>query len=233
MSRKKQNKHLQLPASHDLVPVGPRHVQSNYHRKRDENGLKPSTSRALILRNGKYGARGTGEVILAGRITGREKLDLLAGTFTSFLLSHLLTTSPEDLISQKSRTALMAPFRLDKCIRIADSQYNGMLSHFRPVSISTLTLFKLTSTTLLTSRILTCSTIGLWPSYSRDLLMGKMSNNLFGTLHTSPQSCQQGIGFMSHHLYITHHPSGYTMPTWSLRHGNLSSTPSATSRILI
>ncbi|KAG8213928.1 hypothetical protein J3R82DRAFT_10674 [Butyriboletus roseoflavus] len=108
MSKKKPSK---PPISHDLVPAGPRHVQSSHHRKRDENGLKPSTSRALILRNGKYGARGTGELMLAGRITGREKLDLLA----------------DDLVSQKSRTALIAPLNLDKCIRIADSQYNAYL----------------------------------------------------------------------------------------------------------
>ncbi|KAN0091136.1 hypothetical protein V8E55_004702 [Tylopilus felleus] len=95
----------------DLVSVGPKHVQKKYHGKRDENGLKPSTSRALILRNGKDGARGTGELMLAGRMTGREKLDLLA----------------EDLILQRSRSALMAPFKLDKCIKIADSQYNAYL----------------------------------------------------------------------------------------------------------
>lgn len=74
----------------DLVSVGPKHVQKKYHGKRDENGLKPSTSRALILRNGKDGARGTGELMLAGRMTGREKLDLLAGTFISVLFSILL-----------------------------------------------------------------------------------------------------------------------------------------------
>ena len=84
MSRKKPNR---PPVSHDLVPAGPSHIQSNQHRKRDESSLKPSTSRALVLRNGKYGARGTGELILAERITGREKLDLLAG-IPSFLLSH-------------------------------------------------------------------------------------------------------------------------------------------------
>ncbi|KAG9316615.1 hypothetical protein JVU11DRAFT_2669 [Chiua virens] len=97
--------------SHDLVLLGARHVQAKNNRKRDENGLKLSTSRALVLRNGKYGARGTGELMLAGRISGREKLDLLA----------------EDLVSQKSRTALMAPLNLDKCLKIADSQYNAYL----------------------------------------------------------------------------------------------------------
>jgi hypothetical protein len=117
----------------DLIPVGPKHVQIKHRSKRDENGLKPSTSRALVLRNGKYGARGTGEVILAGRISGREKLDLLAGTSISSLSTQLLTAALEDLTSQKSRTALMAPFKLNKCIKIADSQYNGMLKHTGPV----------------------------------------------------------------------------------------------------
>ena len=76
MSKKKSTK---SPTTRDLVPVGPRDVQISHHGKRDQNGLKPTTSRALVLRNGKCGARGTGEVMLAGRISGREKLDLLAG----------------------------------------------------------------------------------------------------------------------------------------------------------
>jgi hypothetical protein len=76
--------------SRDLVPVGPRHVStkapghlsSKNQSKRDENGEKPTTSRAIVLRNGKYGARGTGELMLASKLTGREKLDLLAGMRT-------------------------------------------------------------------------------------------------------------------------------------------------------
>lgn len=133
MSKKKPS----LPASRDLVHTGPKQVQKKYHSKRDEHGHKPSTSRALVLRNGKYGARGTGEVVLAGRISGREKLDLLAGTSTSYSLTLLLTPSLEDLVSQKSRSAVMAPFKIDKCIKIADSQYNGI---FTPYSSSHLSL---------------------------------------------------------------------------------------------
>lgn len=95
MFKKKPNK---LPLSQDLIPVGPKHVQTTYHGKRDQNGLKPSTSRALVLRNGKYGARGTGELVLAGKITGREKLDLLAGVFSSssfiMLLVHRSARGP-------------------------------------------------------------------------------------------------------------------------------------------
>ena len=44
---------------------------------------KPTTSRALVLRNGKYGTRGTGEVMLMSKMSGREKMDLLAGKSSS------------------------------------------------------------------------------------------------------------------------------------------------------
>ncbi|KIO10195.1 hypothetical protein M404DRAFT_21860 [Pisolithus tinctorius Marx 270] len=111
MSGKKSTKLPVLSQSRDLVPVGPRQVQAKHHGKRDENGLRPSTSRALVLRNGKYGTYGTGELVLASRISGREKLDLLA----------------EDLLSQRARTAIMAPLQLEKCIKIADSQFNAYL----------------------------------------------------------------------------------------------------------
>ena len=68
--------------SRELVPVGPREVFKKSHgRQRDENGNKPLTARALVLRNGKHGAMGTGEMVLATRMSGREKLDLLAGAF--------------------------------------------------------------------------------------------------------------------------------------------------------
>lgn len=40
---------------------------------------KPTTERALTLRNGKYGSMGTGEVALLRKMSGREKLELLAG----------------------------------------------------------------------------------------------------------------------------------------------------------
>ena len=69
--------------SRELVPAGPREVFKLKHhgRERDENGNKPLTARALVLRHGKHGAMGTGEMVLATRMSGREKLDLLAGTF--------------------------------------------------------------------------------------------------------------------------------------------------------
>lgn len=81
---KKSSKPPVLSKSTDLVPVGPRHLQRTSHGKRDESGHKPSTSRALVLRNGKYGARGDGELVLATKMSGREKLDLLAGKIPPF-----------------------------------------------------------------------------------------------------------------------------------------------------
>ncbi|KAI0074642.1 hypothetical protein K474DRAFT_1665173 [Panus rudis PR-1116 ss-1] len=93
--------------SKEVVKVGPQEVWGDKNRpKRTEDGKKPTTARALVLRNGKYGARGTGEVILLNKMSGREKLDLLA----------------EDLMAQ-AKTALAAPFRLEKCLKIAESQY--------------------------------------------------------------------------------------------------------------
>lgn len=48
--------------------------------KRDQFGRRPTTTKALVLRNGKQGAMGTGEVVpFSGKISGREKLELLAG----------------------------------------------------------------------------------------------------------------------------------------------------------
>jgi hypothetical protein len=70
---------LTAQTSSALVPVGARHLSAKRQPKRDENGDKPTTARALVLRNGKYGARGTGEVALVTKLLGREKLDLLAG----------------------------------------------------------------------------------------------------------------------------------------------------------
>jgi hypothetical protein len=69
-----------------IVPTAPREVTSSaiskgkYISKTPE---KATTTRALVLRNGKHGARGTGEIILMSRMTGREKLDLLAGILST------------------------------------------------------------------------------------------------------------------------------------------------------
>ncbi|KAG6831828.1 hypothetical protein H0H87_003747 [Tephrocybe sp. NHM501043] len=98
--------------SRSLVPVGPRTVatkKKNYGI-RNEKGERPTTARALILRNGKHGARGTGEIIRMTKLSGRETLDLLA----------------EDLVEQ-AKTTVMAPFRLQECMKIAESQCDGEL----------------------------------------------------------------------------------------------------------
>ncbi|THH29850.1 hypothetical protein EUX98_g4322 [Antrodiella citrinella] len=96
--------------SRELVTVGPREVFAKHHGRRNEDGQRPSTARALVLRNGKHGARGTGEVILLNKMSGREKLELLA----------------EDLM-EKNKRALATPFRLDQCMKIAESQFMANL----------------------------------------------------------------------------------------------------------
>lgn len=66
--------------SRGLIPIGQREViQKKSSVKHDETGKRPTTSRALILRNGKYGAMGEGQIALLPKLSGREKLDLLAG----------------------------------------------------------------------------------------------------------------------------------------------------------
>jgi hypothetical protein len=67
--------------SKELIPRAKREVigQSEGVRLKPAD-QRPSTSRALVLRNGKFGARGTGELIKMGnKIVGQEKLELLAG----------------------------------------------------------------------------------------------------------------------------------------------------------
>lgn len=123
-------KRLSAPStSKDLVPGGPRHVAGNArHGGRNEGRKRPTTSRALILRNGKYGARGTGELMLMNKLSGREKLDLLAGANLSRVNVQKVAQMPipEDLVKQ-SKNAIMNPFRLERCLKIAESQYHGML----------------------------------------------------------------------------------------------------------
>jgi len=79
-TRKAINAPIVESNSKELVPVGQRGVSVHKSSvKRDENGKRPTTSRALVLRNGKHGAMGTGEVSAFGKLSGREKLDLLSG----------------------------------------------------------------------------------------------------------------------------------------------------------
>ncbi|KAF8348288.1 hypothetical protein F5887DRAFT_880568 [Amanita rubescens] len=80
---------------------------------------RPTTTRALGLRNGKYGTMGTGELVpLRRKLTGKEKLDLLA----------------EDL----ARRAILSPFRLEQCIVIASSQYGAYLDNIANLKDSAL-----------------------------------------------------------------------------------------------
>ena len=85
--------------STDLVPVGPREVvasKKHWATKRDEYGNKPTTVKALILRNGKNGSFGTGEVISTKiRMAGREKLDLLAGARPLRLRCYVLISAAQ------------------------------------------------------------------------------------------------------------------------------------------
>jgi hypothetical protein len=64
-----------------VVPAGPKQVFKNAatNKPEDREHQRPTTTKALVLRNGKYGAMGTGELVLATRMGGREKLDLLSG----------------------------------------------------------------------------------------------------------------------------------------------------------
>ena len=127
MPPKKPAKPPVLSTSKHLVPVGKRDVTTKHHGskpERDANGDKPTTARALVLRNGKYGTRGTGEIMLATKMSGREKLDLLAGTVGSSIhisLFFFMSFKPEDLIA-KSKKAVLRPFRFERCTRIAESQ---------------------------------------------------------------------------------------------------------------
>jgi hypothetical protein len=71
------------PSRRELVAVGSRQVQVKHLTRLDENGLLPSTARALVLRNGKQGAMGTGELMSLRKPIGREKLELLGGKLFS------------------------------------------------------------------------------------------------------------------------------------------------------
>jgi hypothetical protein len=94
--------------SNVLVPVGPRHIVSKAPKLSGkwQPEVKPTTSRALVLRNGKYGTRGTGEVMLMSKMNGREKMDLLAGMSSSpcvpyqrlnITLQRILLNNPKKL----------------------------------------------------------------------------------------------------------------------------------------
>lgn len=81
MPPKQPEKPASVPSkSRELIPLGPRHLSAKHnHSRRDEHGHLPTTAHALVLRNGKHGAMGTGELMSSKKISGRQKLDLLAG----------------------------------------------------------------------------------------------------------------------------------------------------------
>ncbi|KAF8650432.1 hypothetical protein AX16_005235 [Volvariella volvacea WC 439] len=110
MPPKKLPKIAAQPKSSDaLITRGARDVAPSSSRNRPQ-GEKPTTTRAMVLRNGKYGARGTGELVLMSRLTGHEKVVLLA----------------EDLM-ERSRVAIMAPFNIGQCLKIAESHYEAFI----------------------------------------------------------------------------------------------------------
>ncbi|KAF5370711.1 hypothetical protein D9758_001875 [Tetrapyrgos nigripes] len=106
----KAAKPAKTSASRVLITTGPKDVSKAHGKGDGTRDERPTTTRALILRKSKYGAFGEGEVFLMSKMTGREKLDLLA----------------EDLI-EKSSKAVMAPFRIERCITIAESQCSRYL----------------------------------------------------------------------------------------------------------
>ncbi|KAL0068782.1 hypothetical protein AAF712_004111 [Marasmius tenuissimus] len=98
--------------SRDIISTGPKEVVAS--KRTGGTTVRPTTTKALVLRNGKYGARGTGEVAVTTKMTGSEKLDLLA----------------EDLV-EKAQSALRAPFRLEDCLEIAISQFKEFIDDVR------------------------------------------------------------------------------------------------------
>lgn len=117
--------------SKDLISLGSRHVQDTRKGRRDANGNpipreRSTTTKALILRNAKNGA-GAGELVAVTRLTGREKLDLLAGLspFASCPRVGALTFYAEDLIQRTMQQAVSAPFDIETCLRIAESQFSS------------------------------------------------------------------------------------------------------------
>ncbi|KAI9450353.1 hypothetical protein F5148DRAFT_987108 [Russula earlei] len=98
------------PSTHtDLVAVGSRQVRAKHPTGVDENGLLPSTARAVVLRNGKQGAMGTGELMSLRKPIGREKLELLG----------------EDLLARSTKNALAALFNIERLVSTADAEYSA------------------------------------------------------------------------------------------------------------
>ncbi|TDL26198.1 hypothetical protein BD410DRAFT_895610 [Rickenella mellea] len=102
-----------MSTSRDLVVTRRAAPTKDNNGSRDQTSI---TSRALVLRNGKYGSMGTGEVTLARKMSGREKLELLA--------------------EEQMRSALRAPFDLELCLKIARARmdvYLDDISHLHDI----------------------------------------------------------------------------------------------------
>lgn len=82
---------------------------------------QPSTSRALVLRKATYG---TGELVFHQKLSGQEKLSLLASEQSYILcwVGALTVVNEEEMMT----SAVRAPFRLDELLKLADSQLGGM-----------------------------------------------------------------------------------------------------------
>jgi len=80
--------------SKDLVKAVRRTVFIDSEKARKLREDKPTTSRALILRNAKLALQGNVDPTFKQRMSGREKLDLLAGGLTPYLSRAYFTASP-------------------------------------------------------------------------------------------------------------------------------------------
>lgn len=98
-------------ATKELISTGPRHVFKNSDQSKEKlkKPLKETTTRALVLRNGKYGTRGTGEIMLASRMTGREKLDLLAGKGIAVINNYRLMRFNKRISSRNQKRQYCVP----------------------------------------------------------------------------------------------------------------------------
>lgn len=67
-----------VPDVRAIVPKGAQGVRSKVKAEKEKSLVLKSTQRAMQLRNGKGGSFGTGELVLS-KMSGREKLELLAG----------------------------------------------------------------------------------------------------------------------------------------------------------
>ncbi|KDQ21524.1 hypothetical protein BOTBODRAFT_50148 [Botryobasidium botryosum FD-172 SS1] len=97
------------PTSNALVPRAARHVVPGRSKRRghdDDDEQDPSTSRAMVLRDGR--SAGAGELVLARKIGGYELLKLKADDIRS--------------------NAVRAPFRFESLTRIADTQLDAYLA---------------------------------------------------------------------------------------------------------